>query len=74
MQDNIKNYYWVLDFLKTASKKVVQKTGDFLENKIQDAVPNLYDDKIVKTKPTEEIIIPPEKKKKLRQVLQKVTL
>ena len=53
-----------LDFLKTASKKVVHKTGEFLENKIFDAVTNSYDDKTVKTKPVEEVIILPEKKKR----------
>ena len=49
---------------KTASKKVVHKTGEFA-----DAVTNWYDGKILKTKPVEEIIIPPEKKNELRQVL-----
>ena len=51
-----------LDSLKTDSKKVVHKTGEFLGNKIADTVANSYDNKIVK--PVEEIIIPPEKKKK----------
>ena len=41
------------DSLKTASKKVVHKTGEFLGDKIADAVAKLYDNKIVKTKPTE---------------------
>ena len=63
-----------LDFSKTASKKVVHKTGEYLWNKFTDAVTNSFDDKILKTKPVEEIIIPPEKKKEellneLRQVL-----
>ena len=49
-----------LDSLKTSSKKVIHKTGEVLGYKIADAVTNLYDDKIVKTKPVEEIIIPPE--------------
>ena len=52
-----------LDSLKTASKKVVHKTGEVLGNRIADAVTNSYNDKIVKTKPVEEIIIMPEKKK-----------
>ena len=42
-----------LDSLKTASKKVVHKTGEFLGDKIADAVAKLYDNKIVKTKHTE---------------------
>ena len=47
--------------LKTISKKMVDKTGKFLGNKI--AVTNSCDDKIVIKKPAEEIIIPPEKRK-----------
>ena len=65
----------VLDSLKTPFKKVVHKTGGFLESIFPDTVTNSYDDKIVKTKPVEEIIIQPEKTEKilneLRQVLQK---
>ena len=53
-----------LDSLKTASKKVVCKTGELLGDKIADAVTSSYDDKIVKTKPAEEIIIQPEKREK----------
>ena len=54
-----------LDSLKTASKKVVHKAGEFLGNKIADAVTKSNDDKIVKNKqePAEKIIIPPEKKR-----------
>ena len=56
-----------LDALKTASKNVVPKaaevTGEFIGNKIADAVAKSNDDKIVKTNPVEEIIIPPEKKR-----------
>ena len=46
-----------------ASKKVVHKAGEFLGNKIADAETKSNDDKIVKQKPVEKIIIPPEKKK-----------
>ena len=56
-----------LDSSKFASKKVVHKTGEFLGNKITDAVTksNLRKlDKIGKTKPVEEIIIPSEKREK----------
>ena len=62
-----------LDSLKTASKKVVHKTSEFLGNKIVDAVTKANDDKIVKTKPVKEIIIAPEKREEtlneFRQVL-----
>ena len=44
----------------TASQKVVHKTDAFLGNKTVDPVTNLYDDKIVKTKPVVEIIIRPK--------------
>ena len=50
-----------LDSLKTASKKVVHKTGEFLGNKIADAVTKSKNDKIVKEEPVEEINIPPKK-------------
>ena len=60
-----------IDSLKTTSIYVIQKTGEFLENKIAEAVTNSYNNKIVK--PVEEIIILPEKRKdilnELRQVL-----
>ena len=62
-----------LDSLKTASKKVVHKTGEFLGYKIADAINNSNDYKRVKQEPVEEIIIPPEKREeilnKLRQAL-----
>ena len=51
------------------SKKVIHKaveaTFEFLGNKIADAVTKSYDDKIVKTKSVEEIIIPPEKREEI---------
>ena len=53
-----------LDALKTAFKKVVHKTGEFLGNKIADAVTKSNDDKIKKQKPVEEIIILLEKRDK----------
>ena len=37
-----------LDSLKTTSKKVVHKAGEFLGNKIADAVAKSNDDKVVK--------------------------
>ena len=51
-----------LDSLKTSSKKVVNKTGEFVRNEIADVVTNLHDDKIVK-KAVEKIIILPKKEK-----------
>ena len=48
--------------LKTSSKKVVNKTVEFVRNEIADVVTNLYDDKIMK-KPVEKIIILPKKEK-----------
>ena len=53
-----------LDSLKTVSKQIVHKAGEFLGNKTADAVSKSNDDKIVK--PDEnprnvEVIITPEK-------------
>ena len=56
-----------LNSSKTASKKVVHKTGEFA-----DAVTNWYDGKILKTKPVEEIIIPPEKREEILNELRQV--
>ena len=74
-----------LHSLKTASKTLIHKaaeaTGEFIGNKAADAVAELNDDKIVKTKhlidensrSVEKIIIPPEKREEIlnesRQVL-----
>ena len=65
--------------LKTASKKVVHKTGKFLGSNVADTVKKYVADtlkdsnnKILKQEPVEEVIIPPEKTEilnKLRQVL-----
>ena len=55
-----------IDLLKTASKKLVQKAGEFLGNKITDTVTKSNDHKIVKPdenpRNVEEIIIPLEKR------------
>ena len=60
-----------LDF----SNKVVHKAGEFIGNKIADAVTKSNYNITEKQKPVEEIIIPPEKRdeilKKLRRTLQK---
>ena len=55
-----------LDALKTASKKVVNLTGEFLGNKIADTNIKSSGNKILKQKPVEEIIIPPEERNKIR--------
>ena len=54
-----------LDSLKTASKKVIHRTGEFFGNKIADAVTYSYDDTIAKTKSVEEIISLPEKREEI---------
>ena len=73
MLKDIDFYHWRentgLDSLKTVSKKVVHKAGEFLGNKIADTVTKSNDDKIVKpdeiSRNVEEIIIPPEKRDKI---------
>ena len=54
-------------------EKVVHKAGEFIGNKIADAVTKSNDDKIIKQEPVEEIITRPEKRdnvlNKLRRVL-----
>ena len=54
-----------------ASKKVVHKAGEFIGNKIADAVIKSNDDNIEKQEPVEEIIIPPEKREKILDKLRK---
>ena len=61
-----------LDSLKTVFKKIVQITGEFLGNKIADTVTNSYDDKFMKTKPVEEMIIPPKKREEILNELRQV--
>ena len=46
-------------------EKVVHKAGEFIGNKIADAVTKSNDDNIEKQEPVEEIIIPPEKKEEI---------
>ena len=53
-----------LDPLKTDSKKVVHKAGEFLGNKIADAITKWNGDKIVKQEPVEKIIRYPTRKKR----------
>ena len=64
-----------LDTVKTASKKVVYKAGEFIRNKMADKVTKWNNDNIEKKEPAEEIIIPPENRDyildKLRKLLPK---
>ena len=61
-----------LDLLKSASKKVVHKAGEFLGNKIADAVTKSNGVKIVKPdenpRNVEEIIIPPKKRRNIKRL------
>ena len=41
-----------LDAVKTATKKVIHKAGEFIGHKIADAVAKLYDHKNVKQEPS----------------------
>ena len=65
-----------LNSLKTASKKVVRKAGEVVENKIADALTKSSDDIIVKPdgnpRNVEEIIIPPEKRDEILNKLRKL--
>ena len=56
-----------------ASKKVVHKAGEYLGNKIADAVTNSNKNNIEKQEPVEEIIISPEKREIILKKLRKVS-
>ena len=53
-------------------KKVVHKAGEFVGNKMADAVTKSNNDKIKKQKPIGEIIIPQEKRDKILDKFRKV--
>ena len=55
-----------------ASKKVVHKAGEFIGNKIADAVTKPHHDNIEKQKPVEKIIISQEKRVEILSKLRKV--
>ena len=61
-----------LDSFKTASKKLVHKTGEFLENKSADAITKSSNDKILKAAPVEGMIIPIEKRDEILKVLRRI--
>ena len=61
-ETNIKKFLKTgVDAVKTTSKKVVHKAGEFLRNKVSDAVTKSNGDKIVKQEPVQEMVIPSEK-------------
>ena len=60
-----------LHAVKTASKKVVRKAGEFLGNKTTGTVTKSKDNDIEK-EPVEEIGIPPEKRYEILNKLRKV--
>ena len=55
-----------------ASKKVVHKAGEFIGNKISNAVTKSNYDDIEKQEPVEEIIIQPEKREEILNKLRRV--
>ena len=61
-----------LDSLKTASKNVIHKAGEFIGNKSADAVTKSNDDEIEKQEPVEAIIIPLKKRDKILNMARKV--
>ena len=58
--------------LDASKKKVVHKAGEFIGNKIVDAVTKSNDDNIDKQESDEEIIIPPEERDEILNNLRKV--
>ena len=61
-----------LDAIKTASKKVVYKAGQFIGSKIADTVTKPNDDNTNKKEPAEEIIVVPKKRDEILNKLRKV--
>ena len=61
--------------LKTASKTLIHKTGEFLGNKIADAVTNSYNHKVLKTKPQERRnnYSTRKKRRNIRQIKTSIT-
>ena len=57
-----------LDSLKSVSKEVVHKAGQFFGNKIADAVTKSNGHRFVKQEPLEEIIIPPKERLNIKQI------
>ena len=63
-----------LDALKTASKEGVHKAGEFLENKIIEAVTKSNNNKIEKQETVEEIINQTEKTEEILNELRQALL
>ena len=63
-----------LDSLKFVSKEVVHKAGQFLGNKIADAVTKSNGHRFVKQEPLEEIIIPPKEGSNIKQIKISIVL
>ena len=62
----------LLDKGLDASKKVIHKAGEYLGDKIADAVIKSNNVNIEKQEPVEEIIIPPKKREEIVNKLRKV--
>ena len=62
----------LLDKGLDASKKVIHKAGEYLGDKIADAVIKSNNVNIEKQEPAEEIIIPPKKREEIVNKLRKV--
>ena len=64
----------LLDTGLNASKKVeFHKAGEFIENKIADAITKSSNDNIEKEEPVKEIIIPPEKREEMLTKMSKAS-
>ena len=64
----------LLDTGLNASKKVeFHKAGEFIENKIADAITKSSSDNIEKEEPVKEIIIPPEKREEMLTKMSKAS-
>ena len=55
-------------------KKVVHKTGEFIGNKISDAVTKSNDYNVEKQEPVEEVIIPPAKRDEILNEMRYLTI
>ena len=58
--------------VKTASKKLVHKVGEFIGNKITDAITKSNNDNIEIQEPVEEIIIPSEEKVEILKKIHRI--
>ena len=72
LQENIRNNYWIKD--QMLPKKVVHKAGEFVIKLQMQYCQKSNDDNIEKQEPAEEIIIPPEKKRRNQSLPGKKTV